>query len=123
VGVLTPDTGDATAPEEGAAADTASPTGIPVPAAVVQVRRSGGFAGIRRQRTVALDELPEDDAQQWRGLLLGGALGELVARRGRPVPDAFTYHVACPPEADEVDLPEPDLPEAVRSLFQRTLET
>ena len=40
---------------------------------------------------------------------------------GRPIPDAFTYHVACPPEGEEVTLPEHGIPEPVRDLFQRTL--
>jgi Zn-dependent metalloprotease len=123
VGVLAAGGGDGDGgSDDGAPSEEVPVPGLPVPAEVVQVRRSGGFAGIRQQRTVALADLPDDDAQQWRGLLTGGALTELVARRGRAVPDAFTYHVACPPQAPEVDLPEPDLPEPVRSLFQRTLE-
>jgi hypothetical protein len=30
--------------------------------------------------------------------------------------------VACPPESEEVDLPEHDLPDAVRDLLRRTLD-
>ncbi|MFC8502102.1 protealysin inhibitor emfourin [Pedococcus sp. NPDC057267] len=92
------------------------------PGAAVRVRRTGGLAGQHRRRTVALGELPEADASAWRGLLADDGLRALAGRGGRLVPDAFTYHVACPPDSDEVDLPELDLPEDVRDLLSRTLE-
>lgn len=99
------------------------PSGTPVPAGThVQVRRTGGLAGQRRARTVALDELPDEDAQGWRALLTDHRLQELAAGAPtRAIPDAFTYHVACPPEGEEVTLPEHGIPEPVRDLFQRTL--
>ena len=100
-----------------------APRPAPVPAATqVQVRRTGGLAGQRRARTVALDELPDEDAQGWRSLLTEHRLQELAsAAPTRPIPDAFTYHVACPPDGEEVTLPEHGIPEPVRDLFQRTL--
>jgi hypothetical protein len=89
----------------------------------VQVRRTGGLTGVRKARTVALDELPDEDARSWRSLLEAGTLRELAAAPlDRPIPDAFTYHVACPPEGEEVTLPEHGIPEPVRGLFQRTLD-
>ena len=88
----------------------------------VQVRRTGGLAGQRQARTVALDELPDEDARGWRSLLADHRLQELAsAAPTRPIPDAFTYHVACPPEGEEVTLPEHGIPEPVRDLIQRTL--
>jgi hypothetical protein len=122
VGVLAADGG--AVPQPGGAADTRTGAhGQPTPAAeAVQVRRSGGLAGQHRQRTVALRDLPDDDAREWRGLLAGERLRSLAAGGGRVVPDAYTYHVACPPESDELDLPEHDLPEAVRDLLRRTLD-
>ena len=88
----------------------------------VQVRRTGGLAGLRRARTVALDELPDEDAQGWRSLLANHGLEQLAATPPpRPMPDAFTYHVACPPEGEEVTLSEHGIPERVRDLLQRTL--
>ena len=114
----------------GAPGDTgASPATVPVPPPVpvppgtqVQVRRTGGLAGQRRARTVSLAELPDDDAEGWRTLLAEHRLQELAAAAPtRPVPDAFTYHVACPPDGAEVTLPEHGIPEPVRDLFQRTL--
>ncbi len=87
------------------------------------MRRTGGLAGIRKARTVTLDELPDEDARGWRSLLEGGQLRDLAATTpARPIPDAFTYHVACPPEGEEVTLPEHGIPEPVRDLFQRTLD-
>ena len=92
------------------------------PGELVQVRRTGGIAGIRQARTVALSELPGSDADEWRTLLAEDGLNALAARPpGRTIPDAFTYHVACPPEADEVTLPEHGIPGPVRELFRRTL--
>ena len=92
------------------------------PGTQVQVRRTGGLAGLRRARTVALDDLPDEDAQGWRSLLSGHGLQQLAATPPRrTIPDAFTYHVACPPEGEEVTLPEHGIPEPVRDLLQRTL--
>ena len=126
VGVLSTevpaDDGPAPAPEP-APGPVPEPVPEPVPSATqVQVRRTGGLAGQRRARTVALAELPEDDAEGWRTLLSEHRLEALAAAAPtRPVPDAFTYHVACPPDGAEVTLPEHGIPEPVRDLFQRTL--
>jgi hypothetical protein len=138
VGVLTAATPVDTAPPEAPAAPTApgspdappppsepgpGPGPEPVPSGTqVQVRRTGGVAGQRRARTVALAELPDEDAAGWRDLLTEHRLQELAASAPtRPVPDAFTYHVACPPDGEEVTLPEHGIPAPVRDLFQRTL--
>jgi hypothetical protein len=102
--------------------DDAGGGGRPRAGTQVQVRRTGGLGGLRRARTVALDELPDEDAQGWRSLLANHGLQQLAATpRPRPIPDAFTYHVACPPEGEEVTLPEHGIPEPVRDLLQRTL--
>ena len=107
---------------DGGASGGSASTGAAQPGAAVRVRRTGGIAGQQRHRTVALAELPDADAHAWRGLLADDGLDALAARRGRVVPDAFTYHVACPPDSDEVDLAELDLPEDVRDLLSRTLD-
>jgi hypothetical protein len=89
---------------------------------LVLVRRTGGLAGIRQARTVALSELPQPDADEWRTLLAEDGLRALSARpSGRTVPDAFTYHVACPPDGEEVTVSEHGIPDPVRELFRRTL--
>ena len=86
----------------------------------VQVRRTGGFAGQVRERTVLLDELPDDDATAWRTLLASPTLMSLA--QGRMIPDAFRYAVRCDAPPLEVTIPEPALPEGVRELFDRTLD-
>lgn len=130
VGVLTAGAPTDDAPSPGAATDPSPSPGPwptpdlePVPAATrVQVRRTGGVAGQRRARTVALGELPDEDAEGWRALLTQHRLQELAASAPtRAVPDAFTYHVASPPDGEEVTLPEHGIPEPVRDLFARTL--
>ncbi len=129
VGVLTAgDSTDKASSELGLEADVVDggaddAQGRPSPAGTqVQVRRTGGLAGLRRARTVALDDLPDQDAQGWRSLLAHDGLQQLAAAPpSRPIPDAFTYHVACPPEGEEVTLPEHGIPAPVRDLLQRTL--
>ena len=37
------------------------------------------------------------------------------------MPDAFVYHVAAPPQSEELTLSEHAIPEPVRDLFSRTL--
>ncbi len=117
VGVLA----DAPADPSPAPADP-RPAPAPVPGpAQVRVRRTGGLAGMRQERTVALAELPEADAGAWRDLLEPDRLTAL-ASGGAVLPDAFTYHVACPPDGAEVALHEHGIPGPVRELLQRTLE-
>jgi hypothetical protein len=86
----------------------------------LRLRRTGGLAGQTRERTVDLSELPGEDAASWR-TLLASELRDLL-EPGRAVPDAFTYHVASPPDSEEVALPEHRIPAEVRALFARTLE-
>jgi hypothetical protein len=97
------------------------PERLPAPEeTVLQVRRTGGLAGLQQRRTVSLSELPDDVAQAWRMLLVGDRLRALT-ESGRDHPDAFVYHVACPPDSEEITVPEHGIPEPVRDLFQRTL--
>lgn len=92
--------------------------------AFVALRRSGGLAGTALARTVDVQDLTEDDADQWRALLGDGGLRVLTdLTPGRTIPDSYSYHLACPPEADEVTVAEHDLPEPVRDLFERTLQS
>jgi hypothetical protein len=87
----------------------------------VKVRRTGGVAGQTRERSVALADLPHEDAASWQDLLADDRL-QTIAEPGHPVPDAFTYHVACPPDSEEVALPEHAVPASVRALLARTLD-
>lgn len=90
------------------------------PNADLLLRRTGGFAGVPRQRQTVLSELPKDDRHAWQGLLAGGALPRLATDRA-PRPDAFAYCVTCQAVELDVELAEPDLPDDVRQLFERTL--
>jgi hypothetical protein len=86
------------------------------------VRRTGGFAGRTLERTVSLEELPNGDARAWRSLLADDglpALAQQAADRPR-MPDAYCYGVRCELPALDLELPEPDLPDTVRDLFERT---
>ncbi len=90
------------------------------PAAELVVRRTGGFAGLTRERQTTLAELPKPDRRAWTGLLAGETLARLAAT-SRPAPDAFCYGVVCRAAEVDVELAEPDLPDHVRSLLERTL--
>jgi hypothetical protein len=99
-----------------------SPSGGSATAAEFRLRRTGGLAGRAVERTVVLDQLPPDDADAWRTLFAQDRLVELAAvEPERAVPDAFIYHVAAPPQSQEVTLAEHAIPEPVRDLFSRTL--
>lgn len=106
---------------------TSPPTPTPAPAptdapAQVQVRRTGGFAGLVRERTVVLDELPETDASAWRGLLAGPTPQLQAYAGGQTQPDRFCYGVSCEAPPLDLTIQEPALPDHVRELFDRTLE-
>jgi len=126
VGVLGADGGGGDGGTGGPVADnTPAPTGeSSANAAELRIRRTGGIAGRAQERTVAVDSLPARDASAWTDLLAGDRLTALAqqARQGRTIPDSFTYHVACPPDSSEVNLPEHGLPDSVRDLFHRTLD-
>lgn len=105
-------------------APTPSPTPTPSPEgpSQVQVRRTGGIAGIVKQRSVVLDELPESDATAWRSLLAGPTPELQAYAGGRTQPDRFCYGVSCEVPPLDLTIQEPALPNHVRELFDRTLE-
>jgi hypothetical protein len=85
----------------------------------VLVRRTGGFAGMTRERSVRLGELPREDADQWSLLLATRRLSAFANGPARP--DAYCYEVRCAVPPTQVSLSEPRLPEEVRGLLERTL--
>ena len=95
----------------------ASPTGA---ADELFVRRTGGFGGLTRERSLRLDDLPSKDALQWRDLLGGDRLAALADAPSHP--DAFCYGVRCDAARLDVTVPEPALEADLRALFERTLE-
>lgn len=113
VGVL-----DAPAPSPGPGQDVP-----PGSSTQVTVRRTGGFAGLVRERTVALEELPDKDARAWSTLLAGRSLHRAAARGEELThPDAFCYGIECVHPPVDVSIPEPALSDRTRRLLDRTLE-
>jgi len=109
----------------GVGADTTThrPAGSKPPVdqhAELLLRRTGGFAGIPRERQAKLSDLPPEDRRTWQGLLADDLLPRLAAESS-PRPDAFAYCVTCMAVELDVEVAEPDLPERVRRLFERTL--
>ncbi len=84
------------------------------------VRRTGGVAGLVRERRTSLAELPRSDRRAWAGLLAEGTLPALAAQ-SEPKPDVFCYGVVCQAAEVDVEVAEHDLPSHLRALFERTL--
>jgi hypothetical protein len=127
VGVLEAGTpggpGSAAPAEQGPTGAEGTPGGEGAPGrgTEVLVRRTGGFAGLTRERSVRLEELPGDDADQWSHLLSTRRLSAFS--NGPTHPDAYCYEVRCDAPPTQVSMPEPRLPEEVRGLLERTLAT
>jgi hypothetical protein len=102
--------------------DREAPTrDLPSADAELLLRRTGGFAGLVRERRLALGELSERDAKDWQHLLSAATLQRIAASTERTHPDAYIYSVVCDEAGCDVTVQEPHLPEAIHSLFERTL--
>ncbi|MFF4346638.1 protealysin inhibitor emfourin [Streptomyces sp. NPDC001530] len=83
----------------------------------IQVRRTGGFAGIERFAEVDTSERP--DAHEWHAL----AEQAIAAGRGTPpvgVPDGFKYQITV--DDKTVYAADPRLTEEQRKLISRVLK-
>ena len=83
----------------------------------IQVRRTGGFAGIERHAEVDTSGRP--DAQEWHAL----AERALASGRGTPplgVPDGFSYEITV--DGKTVYAADPRLTEEQRELIRRVLK-
>ncbi|AZM62401.1 MULTISPECIES: protealysin inhibitor emfourin [unclassified Streptomyces] len=83
----------------------------------IQVRRTGGFAGIERRAEVDTSGRP--DADEWRAL----AEAALAAGRGTPpagVPDGFSYRITV--DGRSVYCADPRLTPEQRLLIRRVLK-
>ncbi|MER6466279.1 protealysin inhibitor emfourin [Streptomyces sp. NPDC001288] len=83
----------------------------------IQVRRTGGFAGIERQAEVDTSGRP--DAQEWQTL----AEHALAAGRGAPphgVPDGFAYRITV--DGRTAYAADPHLTAEQRELITRVLK-
>ena len=91
------------------------------PAPHRRVRRPHGRAHRDPRRAAA------PDARAWRSLLADDGLPALAAEAAaagqRTLPDTFCYGVRCEAPPLDVQLPEPQLSDDVRALFERTLHT
>jgi hypothetical protein len=100
-----------------------APGEVPGVDARLLIRRTGGFAGLVRERELALSDLPERDTRDWQHLLAAPTLQRIAALSERNLPDAYSYSVVCEQADLDVHLAEPHLPEAIHQLFERTLGT
>jgi len=83
----------------------------------IQVRRTGGFAGIERHAEVDTSGRP--DAPEWQAL----AEQALAAGRGTPpigVPDGFSYQITV--DGKTVYAADPRLTDEQRELISRVLK-
>ncbi|MBV1937136.1 protealysin inhibitor emfourin [Streptomyces sp. BV286] len=83
----------------------------------IQVRRTGGFAGIERHAEV--DTSGRADAQEWHAL----AERVIASGRGTPpvgVPDGFGYRITV--DGKTVYCADPRLTEEQRTLISRVLK-
>ena len=83
----------------------------------IEVRRTGGFAGIERSAEVDTSGLP--DARAWQAL----AEQALAAGRSTPpagMPDGFSYRITV--DGRTVHCADPRLSEAQRTLISRVLK-
>ncbi|ANH91444.1 MULTISPECIES: protealysin inhibitor emfourin [unclassified Streptomyces] len=83
----------------------------------IQVRRTGGFAGIERHAEVDTSQRP--DAPEWRSL----AEKALAAGQGTPpagVPDGFHYEITV--DGHTVHAADPRLTDDQRELITRVLK-
>ncbi|MEW1719884.1 protealysin inhibitor emfourin [Streptomyces sp. NPDC093109] len=83
----------------------------------IQVRRTGGFAGIERRSEVDTTGLP--DAETWRELAEHAMTGgQDTAPRG--VPDGFSYRITI--DDHTFHCADPGLTDAQRALISRVLK-
>ncbi|WDO08452.1 hypothetical protein ME763_24020 [Streptomyces murinus] len=83
----------------------------------IQVRRTGGFAGIQRRAEVDTSTRP--DAEEWQALA-GRALASGLATPPAGVPDGFSYEISV--DGRTVYAADPRLTEDQRELVSRVLK-
>lgn len=105
---------------DGVITDRTAPGSDPGP---VTVTRSGGFAGLRLERTGDPDDLSAGDAAAWRQVLADPTVwqGFRPATAGPPLPDGFTFTVRAPGSGIDIRAGERDLPPRLRGLLNRFL--
>jgi len=85
---------------------------------LVQVSRSGGFAGLTLRGEVDLDRLDDPDRSAWESALSEG-FGALAVHE--PAADRFVYRVQSPQAGLDLTIGEQELPEHLRALLDRAV--
>lgn len=90
----------------------------------IQFTRSGGFAGIRTQITLDLDDLPTAERKAIRSLVDQANFFDLPAECLSPRPDAFQYRVVIEHggRRHQVRADERGAPESLRPLLERLMQ-
>ena len=83
----------------------------------IQVRRTGGFAGLQRRAAVGTTTRP--DAEEWQALA-GRALASGLATPPAGVPDGFSYEISV--DGPTVYAADPRQTEGQRELVSRVLK-
>ncbi|MFE4831987.1 protealysin inhibitor emfourin [Streptomyces sp. NPDC056672] len=84
----------------------------------IEVRRTGGFAGIERRAEVDTSSLP--DTPVWRELAEQALADATGTPRSPVVPDGFSYRITV--DDHEFHCADPHLSEAQRTLISRVLK-
>jgi hypothetical protein len=90
---------------------------VPQPSGVVQVTRTGGFAGMTMTGQVDLGSLDGSALSAWQSVLEQGVR---EAPPHQPSPDRFVYRVHDEQTGLDVTLGDHELPDHVRSLLDST---
>ncbi|MER7763002.1 protealysin inhibitor emfourin [Streptomyces sp. NPDC097619] len=87
----------------------------------IEVRRTGGFAGIERRAEVDTADLTDPaDAEEWRALALRALEPAPPGPAGEAVRDGFSYRITV--DGRTVRCADPHLTEAQRRLISRVLK-
>ena len=91
----------------------------------IRIVQSGGFAGLRRERVVETDELPQGLREALEGLIESTTFFSLPARLVTDLPDVIQYRVRVEKAAriHEVTFDDESATEAMRTLVERVFET
>ena len=91
----------------------------------IHFERTGGLAGpaMRRTCTLDIDNLPADEANEFRKLLEGADVASVPANTSRSVavrPDAFRYRLAIEVDGRQniVEVSDADMPASLRPLVK-----
>lgn len=106
-------------------------THLPDADPLIEVARSGGFAGLTVKSTFRLGELQPEEATLWRRLIgdpqgpgvLANLAGEAASNRAvSRGADRFVYRVRCAATGLDVTVPEQSTPQWVRSALDGGLQ-